>query len=673
MQSDLLFLTRMDAAHAMRTAMVQPCGRTAGKFRRCLQLLACSAAFIATACYSQTQTPGPWANINSQVDETNVNVGLSLEGVDVTVLVGQVEIPVQSIADGNWNNPLDWNNVIVYYNDAQTVLDLANGELFTTNLNTLSTNLTFNQFMNQGPTAGGVAFPVPDPIPVLGETVHVSIGTNVVYDVSIANDIALDQNAVLNSLAIAAGGNLDVNDQYSLSVGEGPIVNSGTISKTLGMGTFVFSQPVQNDGTIAVSSGTLWLTPTATGLLEANPGGTLAIDNAALTGGAMTGGGIFSIVGGGQGISSSTALSNVNVHDTTLNIPGENNNLTAWGTWNNVLVTPQANSSFYVTANQTLTLAGTSKVNLQGGTVATNSGSQLINSAGSVIYGYGNDYATLTNNGTISADNTGKTLFVESNITNGGTIEATNGATLDATSANLTNLASGVLTLGTYKVDANSALDLNGSILTNAATIILNGGDTTFTALSPITGNTGNFDVLNGAAFGTTGDFANSGNLLVNGGSTLVVNGALTNTASGTIVVDPSNLHITGNFNTSGTLNIGLGGIGSGQYSQISVEGQALLGGELQISLLHNLVVQKGDTFNILFAQDGVTGTFVDSALTSGSDVFFVNYLPNYVMLTTVATPEPASILILAAGAGTAALLGRISRSYRRQNNSRVA
>ena len=830
MQDDLLSVAGMNAACAARCTTGQLRGKSAAKLRRCLLLLACGGTFVATTCNAQQQTPGPWADINSQVDETNVNVGLSLEGVDVTVLVGQVEIPVQSITGGNWNNPLDWNNVIVYYNDVQTVLDLANGELFTTNLNTLSTNLTFNQFMNQGPTQGGVDFPVPDPIPVLGETVHVNLGTNVIYDVNVVNDIALNQNAVLNSLSIGSGGNLDVNDQYSLSVGEGPIVNSGTISKTLGTGTFYFGQPVENNGAITVSSGTLWLTPTTTGLLEADPGGTMAIDNAALTGGAMTGGGIFSIVGGGSGFSSSTTLSNVNVHDTTLNIPGENNNLTAcgtwnnvtvtpqtsstlqvassqtltlsgnsklnlqggvvsgqlvnggssiidgygaedavltnngtvsadagsggalyvqgpvtnnaliqavsgstleidttvangnggqivsigpvnlinanitggamtgggifsivgggsgfsssttlsnvnvhdttlnipgennnltaWGTWNNVTVTPQANSSLQTASNQTLTLSGNSKLNLQGGVVS----GQLVNGGSSIIDGYGYENAGLTNNGTISADAGSKILYVEANITNAGIMEATNSATLNLTNANLSNLAAGVLTMGTYQVNANSTMNINGSIVSNAATIILNGGNTTFAALSPITANTGSFQLLNGASFAAVGNFSNSGNVLIDGGSTLQINGALTNTTSGTIAMDPSLLQVTGNFSTNGTLNIGLGGAGSGQYDQINVDGRAILGGTLQISLMNNFAVQKGDTFNILVAQAGVTGNFTDSTLTSGPDLFYVNYLPNTVTLTTVATPDPNSILTLAAGLGGIVLLGRIRR-----------
>ena len=832
MRDDILYTVSTNAAYAARPAMVRLRKKSVAQLRRCLLLLACSGTFIATTCYAQQQTPGPWADVTSEVDETNVNVGLSLEGVDVTVLVGQVEIPVQSISDGNWNNPLDWSNVIVYYNDAQAVLDLANGELFTTNLNTLSTNLTFNQFMNQGPTQGGVAFPVPDPIPVLGETVHVNLGTNVIYDVNIANDITLDQNAVLNSLSIASGGNLDVNDQYSLSVGDGPIVNSGTISKTLGTGTFYFSQPVKNNGTIEVSSGTLWLTPTTTGLLEADPGGTMAIDNATLTGGAMTGGGEFEITGGSSYGYSNTTVANVNVHDTTFDIPAYNN-LTAWGTWNNVTITPQSNGNLVVSSYQTLTLAGNSILHLQGGTVSgqlvnggssiidgygyeyaslTNNGTisadagssgtlyveapvtnnaliqdassstlyintavtnssngqivangpvdlnnatiadgamtggggftitggssygysnttvanvnvhdttfdipaynnltawgtwnnvtitpqangnlvvpsyqtltlvgnstlhlqggvisgQLVNSGSNTIDGYGYEEASLTNNGTISADAGGQTLFVEGDITNAGIIEAVNGATLDLTGANLSNFVSGVLTMGTYQVNANSTMNINGSILNNAATIILNGANTTFSAISSMTSNTGSFQLLNGASFNTVGNFSNSGNMLVNGGSTLAINGTLTNTALGTIIMDPSVLHVTGNFNTNGLLNLGLAGAGSGQYDQINVDGQAVLGGMLQISLMNNFAVQKGDTFNILMAQSGVTGNFIDSMITSGSDVFSVNYLPNEVTLTTVSTPEPNAIFELAAGIGGAVLLSRIRRNNRR-------
>ena len=105
------------------------------------------------------------------------------------------------------------------------------------------------------------------------------------------------------------------------------------------------------------------------------------------------------------------------------------------------------------------------------------------------------------------------------------------------------------LTGGTWEVDANSALAITTvpGIVTNRATVVLDGPNSLFAPFDALAGNEGRFAILGGRDFTTAADLANSGTLTVGDASTLKVNGILAidagvggvvDLAGGSLIVD---------------------------------------------------------------------------------------------------------------------------------------
>ena len=267
----------------------------------------------------------------------------------------------------------------------------------------------------------------------------------------------------------------------------------------------------------------------------------------------------------------------------------------------------------------------------------------------------------LTNGGIVLADGTGGTLELQADNTNNGTYEAEGGGVLQVDSGTLANYSSGTLTGGAYDAASGGSINLVGaSITTNAANVTLDGASSTFAAIAPITQNTGSFTLTNSAAFTTTGDFTNTGTVAVLNGADFVVTGKLTN--SGTITLDPSTISVNGDMilQSDSTLTFGLSSNTSGQYDQINVSGAATLAGTLSVNVLSGFTPTLGETFTILTASNGITGSFNQSTVTSGLDVFQLQYSNGSVQLDTTAVPEPATLVLLAvAGAGLVLLRRR--------------
>jgi hypothetical protein len=273
------------------------------------------------------------------------------------------------------------------------------------------------------------------------------------------------------------------------------------------------------------------------------------------------------------------------------------------------------------------------------------------------------------NQGTISADTSGGTLTLSgTNWSNAGTLQASNGGTLNA-QGTTTNFSAGTLTGGTWQVFANSTLRLmNANITTNAANILLDGGNSNFfsdsgttDALANLAANAsgGTFSIQDGADLTTVSDFSNSGSLSLLGGSTLMVGGNYTQTdgsttlsnatlsasglvdlqggvlsGSGIINASVQNaglievggngaaglLSIQGDYTqaASGVLDMEIGGYNPGtDFDQLAISGTATLDGTLNVSLLNGFAPNPGDSFAILtFA--GSSGGFATTNLPSG-------------------------------------------------------
>jgi hypothetical protein len=141
------------------------------------------------------------------------------------------------------------------------------------------------------------------------------------------------------------------------------------------------------------------------------------------------------------------------------------------------------------------------------------------------------------------------------------------------------------LTDGTWNVFANSTLTFGygDRLIANAATIVLDGPGANFTNLANnLAANSGTFRLLDGAAFTTPGDFANTGTLTIGLGSVLTVNG---NYAQG----------------PNATVEIQLGGTAdTGLFGQLAVTGNVALDGTLTLTLVNGYTPTSADAFPIM-------------------------------------------------------------------------
>jgi len=341
--------------------------------------------------------------------------------------------------------------------------------------------------------------------------------------------------------------------------------------------------------------------------------------------------------------------------------------------------------------NVSTTLTGTGKLTINGSSLE-GSGS-LVNGSGHTIDGAGFiSGLNLENDGIIDAD-AGSITYNGPSLNNQGTLKADQGAvTINGPLANFSN---GTLSGGTYDVSTSIAFP-SADVVTNDATIILrNAGEILDSSggangLRNLVTNYGTFDLEN-ADFtaNSTSDFTNNGTLMVNGtsefdvgaghslinasGAKLSGTGTIlgtVNNAGGTVAPGdaPGTLTIEGDYMQSptGELDIEMAGLTS--FDKLFISGNAELDGTLRVLVDPGFDAPIDTVFDILQA-GSISGSFADFIspdFDSNLEKFQLVPIANgYDLEVVSATPEPATLPILAGGIVCLGLLRRYKRPMR--------
>lgn len=251
---------------------------------------------------------------------TSLDVGWGpVGGIGVTMYAGSFAVPVNDVRSGNWSDPTTWSlsNVVVLYDRAKTMNDILTGQDWVDASQGSASFAWQGLTGGLGPTEQSVTFPIPllDYSPV----VNVNVGTTLQYNVTISNSITLDQNATLNSLSVAAGGQLNCQPGTSLVLRSGNSQNAGTITganvtvqsgaslTNLGSlewsgGSIIGSGGLTNQGSLTInptSATSLFGTLTNSGTITQTTNGVLGIGGGAAVLNNLAGA-VYTIQGSGQ-------------------------------------------------------------------------------------------------------------------------------------------------------------------------------------------------------------------------------------------------------------------------------------------------------------------------------------------------------------------------------------
>jgi subtilase-type serine protease len=567
---------------------------------------------------------------------------------------------------GNWSDPTKWSSGTVP--DGSTAITIPTG--------TVQDNFSFtNQFQL---------------------VINATGDLNVLSTTTIANDGGQINNAgVLNNHGTLSSGDSQLNN-----LSGGVWNNSGSItsfdfgnatSATLNnSGTFVgTAKALVNEGTIN-NTGSMLL-PGTLNLGTFSNSGTLTFD---------TGSTMFPAEAENSATFTNLATGTINNTGSFVNDAGAtftnmgtivNSGLIQnLGTFNNSSTMNGVGPEFVNTLGATLNNTGA--ITIKSGETFLNFASALNNSAS----------GQFTNNGTLDDYKGGTT-------SNAGTF--TNNGTLDNGFDTFTN--SGVLN--------NTGRLMNESVIQITSGGVLNNSGTFQNALND--GVAGSFTVMNGGTFNNSNLFVSdsnsaftmaAGSTVVNTNlgtmelssptPTVVVGGNLRNDGSiilvapptmGIISFPPPTLVIASTGAMSGTglvngsitvqgtmkpgdslgtmtvnglyqqmagstLDILLGGANAGQFSQLVVNGDAVLGGTLDVELFGSFDPTSGEIFEILSGK--ISGSFADILLPTLDNGLFFSFdqEANGVFIDVLGTetgggggnnvPEPPSVLLLAAG-----------------------
>ncbi len=493
--------------------------------------------------------------------------------------------------------------------------------------------------------------------------------------------IAGSSNAVSTSAASFSNtGTLTINSGDSFTAAALTQLTGSNSSKTLSAGTYVLS------GNLDLTTAGLTITKnSATLTLE---GGTINSNNVNALSALATNTGKLTIAGTSTAVATSAA-SFSNTGTLTINT-GDTFTAPAL---TQISGSTLSGGTFVLAGNLDLTATAnittnSSVLTLEGGTIKTGTTNDLANLSSNT------DALTLASNATFTA---------AGNFTNSGAMTINSGSTFTLTGSHtLTNLSAGTLASGTYTIGGTLQLTTtNGGITTNAANLTLTGTkasikDGTTNALAGFNNNTGTFALASSATLTTaSSNFSNSGTVTVAKGTKLTVGGtshsynqtAGTTTVDGTLsggttgsanftggsifgagtitantsvgnatgaavtinVGDSGKaglLAITGTYKqlATGTMNVSIGGLTSGTFSELTVSGTTSLGGTLSVAIVNGLVLTAGNigqTWTILSSTGTLSGSFTNSTVTVGTDEFTVSYVGKTVVLTLTSVTGP--------------------------------
>ncbi len=266
--------------------------------------------------------------------------------------------------------------------------------------------------------------------------------------------------------------------------------------------------------------------------------------------------------------------------------------------------------------------------------------------------GNDNDWDGTGNAGILSAS--GGTLELVDNATFGftGQVSATlgrifaNGFALDFNPGSTLTLNEGIYE-STSSTDIGGTVVVNGAVGTTSTIKVANNFFFTFQSTSATTLNR---DLI-----------LQNNNINIEAGATLSGTGALTIPPASHLILKPNAvanvlLNLAGTFRPSGFDTVGrvdvkdyqqsstgqlfmeITGTALNQYDRVLVNGSAVLAGHLDLDIDGGFVPAVGQSFNLLSASGGLTGTF-DSVSTSSMPpglTFKLNYLPNLVQAEVI-------------------------------------
>ena len=364
-----------------------------------------------------------------------------------------------------------------------------------------------------------------------------------------------------DAATINVGGLVTINQAEQITT----LNNAGTIT----IDAFLLSL---NGGGSTTNSGTINVGGVSTAALQVfnnitNTGGTINVGNGSVINqfGTTISGGIISTAGTGALVASNSGanfLNNVTLNGTLDLASGTAQEQVQNGLVLNGAININNNSILAFGGNQSVsgtgsivlgTTGGSNRINVEAGNLTLGSGVTIRGQNGTIgNQNFAGGAATLTNNGTISADVAGGTISLGINglTTNNGVLEAKNGGTLNLNS----NVAGGVG--GSINAAAGSTVVQNGIAIS---------GNVNTTGTGSFTASNSGANFLNGVALNGKLDLASgTAQEQVTGGLTLAPGSAIN-------INNNSIIAFQGNQTLGGTGTIVLGATGGGNRINLEV------------------------------------------------------------------------------------------------------